>query len=84
MSNNPWADYGLAGIVIGALFSIIVLFIKTTNKQQKHNTEFVERILDENRKERSEMTQRWVKSSDKLSDAVEALAREVSREVTSR
>ena len=76
---TPWSDYGIAGLLVGVLFSLVVLFINSTSKQQKEHSKSVERLVEEGRKERSEMTERWSKSSDKLAEAVECLTREVSR-----
>ena len=71
---NSWGDYGIIGLMFGSMVSIIILFIRVLSKQNNTHTEMVKELVDNSRKERSEMTERWVMSSDKLSDAIDRLA----------
>lgn len=69
-----WGDYGIIGLMFGSLIGIIILFIRTSTKQNTRHSDLVKSLLDDGREERSEMTNRWVKSSDKLSDAITELS----------
>lgn len=76
---SSWGDYGIIGMMFSSLVGLIWFFVRTSAKERARHTEFVANILDEGRKERSEMTERWVQSSDRLGNAIDRLADEISR-----
>jgi len=61
--------------MFGSLVGIIVLFIRTSTNHNKRHIDLVKTMLDDGKEERSEMTGRWVKSSDKLADAINELSK---------
>ena len=62
-------------LLFGSLVGIIVLFIRTSTNHNKRHIDLVKTMLDDGKEERSEMTGRWVKSSDKLADAINELSK---------
>ena len=78
--HNPstWAEFGLIGLLFGAFVSLIVIFIRTGSKKDVRHQEFVTRLLEDERGERSSMTDLFSKSTDRLSDVISDLAKEIS------
>lgn len=78
--HNPstWAEFGLIGLLFGAFVSLIVIFIRTGVKKDVRHQEFVEKLLSDERGERSNMTDRFSKSTDRLSDVISDLAKDIS------
>jgi len=76
---DSWGDYGLIGLIMGSLIGLIWFFVRTSAQQNTRHTQFVERLMDEGRKERSEMTGRWVDSSDRLGAAIDRLSDELGK-----
>ena len=63
-----WAEFGLLGLVVGALIAIIVIFIRTLKQE-----------LKESRQERKESTRMHYDTSIKLATALDRLTSEISK-----
>ena len=76
-SEALWAEHGLTGLVLLALFTLIGVFIHTLTKKDAKHTSFLETILADHREERSESTEATRHNAEKLSGAIEKLAEEI-------
>lgn len=78
--HNPstWSEFGLIGLLFGAFVSLIIIFIRTGSKKDQRHQEFVAKLLSDERGERSNMTDRFSKSTDRLSGVIADLAKEIS------
>ena len=78
--HNPstWAEFGLIGLLFGAFVSLLFIFIRTGVKKDVRHQEFVTRLIEDERGERSSMTDRFSKSTDRLSDVIADLSKEIS------
>lgn len=84
---NPelWSKFGLAGLLAGSLFFIIVYFIRVTEKKDsqhssqidrltQENTHFIRHVLDEARTEREVINDKFAKSQEKVSESNDRLS----------
>lgn len=78
-SETLWAEHGLTGLVLSALFGLILLFLKTSSKKDKSHQEFVQKMIEDERKERGLVRQENSANSSKLSSAIDSLAQEIRR-----
>ena len=76
-SESLWAEHGLTGLVLSALFGLILVFVKTISSKDSAHREFIREMLSEERAERSETRRELTANSDKLSGAIDALASEI-------
>jgi len=65
-----WGDYGLMGLVIGAMFTLVFTFLRTSEKKDVRHASEVREMLSEERSERTANQQMWRESTDKLSGAL--------------
>lgn len=76
-----WAQFGLAGLVIGALFfcmwKIVTHGIDRVDVIDKRHTETIEKIHDSHKTERTE----WRESSDKNQSEIKAVVEELTNVV---
>ena len=90
-SEGLWAEHGLTGLVIFALFGLLItiigLFVRTLVKKDEAHTKFIETMLkeerthrDEERKERKETRAEHSKNSERLACAIDGLTCELRRE----
>lgn len=81
MNFSPFAEQGLAGLVIGALFTILVFVLRNANiRDEKLDMQFKEsirRINDDAREERTLTADRNERLYIKLADAIENLAQSI-------
>ena len=78
-SETLWAEHGLTGLVLSALFGLILLFLKSSSKKDQSHQEFVQKMIEDERKERSIVRQENSANSNKLSSAIDSLAQEIRR-----
>ena len=72
---SNWAEFGLAGMTIGALFMLVLWFLKSLDKKD----EFIQKILDQDKDARREERQQHSSLTNKLSDAINDLTKEIAR-----
>jgi hypothetical protein len=84
-SESLWAEHGLTGLVLFALFGLIMLFLKIIVKKDSIHQEFIQLLLSEERVERKEARSEMAANTSKLSRAIDELTRELRyRKVDSR
>jgi hypothetical protein len=76
-SESLWAEHGLTGLVLSALFGLILVFVKTISSKDSAHREFIREMLSEERGERKETRRELTANNDKLSDAIDSLASEI-------
>lgn len=72
-SEQLWARHGLTGLVLFALFGIIVLFIRFNQVKSKEDRAFIDKMMTENRDERQEIRQDSNRIIDRLAVALDSL-----------
>jgi hypothetical protein len=82
---NTWQEYGLVGLFIFALLSLMVLFIRLSNKKDIRHEQQMQSIMhlgkeerERERQERVGMTERYVQGTNRLSDAIDGLSKEIA------
>lgn len=73
-SEQLWAEHGLTGLVLLALFGLILIFIRVIIKKDSNHQTFLERLLEAERKERTKAREDHTTSSDKLAQAIDRLS----------
>lgn len=84
-SERLWAEHGLTGLTLFALFASIWFFVKLHNKEKERilakeekrdadNQRFLQKILDDSRDERKEVRAETRESYNKLTDAIDKLS----------
>lgn len=74
MSIAPqWAEFGLMGMVIGALFVVVGWFLRALSRKD----EFIKDILREDREERTVERSAHSEITNRLSDAIKDLTKEL-------
>lgn len=72
-SESLWAEHGLTGLVLFALFGLIVLFIRTISTKDK----FIKNIIDDERTERAVSRKEHQVTTNRLADAIDGLTQEI-------
>lgn len=72
-SEALWAEHGLTGMVLCALFVIIGCFIRYNQTRVKEDKAFIERMMSENMAERKDLRRENAKNVDKLALAIDSL-----------
>ena len=72
-------EHGVLGAVIGALFVVVGWFLKALSRKDEQNQKFIEKILDEDRNERTEQHKVSSETTNKLSSAINELTQELRR-----
>lgn len=57
---SPWAQFGLPGIVIGALFGVLVFFIRQHYHERREYREDIKEIAAKHDATSKEMTDRFI------------------------
>ena len=70
-------EHGVLGAVIGALFVVVGWFLKALSRKDEQNQKFIEKILNDDRDERSEQSKINAETTNKLSSAINDLTREL-------
>jgi hypothetical protein len=76
-SESLWAEHGLTGLVLFALFGLIMLFLKIIVKKDSIHQEFIQSLLSEERVERKEARSEMAANTSKLSMAIDELTHEL-------
>lgn len=76
-SAAAWGRFGLAGLVIAALFAQMRSFIAAIKTKDTEHKEFISHILDEDRNERQLDRKEHRETTNKLSDAINDLTIEL-------
>ena len=95
LSESTWAEHGIIGLVLFALFlligSVITIFIKTLNRKDDKHTDFLKTMLDEHaeerkvdREDRKEDRTVRMATADKLGEAIDNLAKELASQEQTR
>ena len=72
-SEALWAEHGLTGLVLSALFVTIWAFIRYNQARIKEDKAFIERMMSENMAERKDLRKENAKNVDKLAIAIDSL-----------
>jgi hypothetical protein len=67
-SEELWAQHGLTGLVIFALIGLLVFLIRS-------NSTTIKTLISEERSERRDLTDKHVKSYDRLTEAIDGLTK---------
>jgi hypothetical protein len=78
-SESLWAEHGLTGLVLSALFGLILVFVKTMSSKDASHREFLRELLTEERAERKETRKELTANGDKLAGAINQLAVEIRK-----
>lgn len=78
-SEKLWADNGLTGLVLFALFALILIFIWFISRKDKNHQEFTDKILSDDREERKEHRRDMAENTDKLASAISSLSSEINK-----
>ena len=76
-SPGDWARFGLAGLVIAALFAQVRGFLIAIRKKDQEHQSFIKEILDDDRLERREDRREHKETTNRLSEAIETLTIEL-------
>ena len=76
-SESLWAEHGLTGLVLFALFALIGVFLRVITKKDQSHQSFIREILTDEREERKATRQENSTNSDKLASAIDGLAEEL-------
>lgn len=75
----PWAEHGLAGLVICTLFALVFFLIRSANKKDSSFTQSINRESECNREERAHMAAQHERNNNRLADAITALSKAISQ-----
>ena len=76
-SEALWAEHGLTGLVLSALFGLIVLFLRTTSKKDASHQEFINKLIQDEREERKFTRKETTNTHSKLAEAIDSLTEEL-------
>lgn len=77
-SEQLWAEHGLTGLVLFALFALIVYFVRSSTRERSESIKFSQRILSEHREDRKEDREFSKNTHDRLAGAIEKLTEKLS------
>ena len=77
LSVGDWAQFGLGGMVIAALFVQVAWFLSALAKKDSKNQEFISEILSADRQERRADRQEHQSTTNRLADAISDLTSEL-------
>jgi len=87
---DTWGQFGLVGLMAGALFIVIVLFMRINDRKDARserlisklnadNTTFIKEVLHESQKERVDTQERFAETNNKLSRSIDELTIAISK-----
>lgn len=74
---GQWAEFGLMGMVIGALFVVVGWFLRALSRKDEQTNLFIKEILREDREERGIERTAHTETTNRLSDAIQDLTKEL-------
>ena len=74
---GQWAEFGLMGMVIGALFVVVGWFLRALSRKDEQTNLFIKQILQEDREERGIERKSHAETTNRLSDAIDDLTKEL-------
>ena len=72
-----WAEFGLMGMVIGALFFVVGWFLRALSRKDEQTNLFIKEILQEDREERGIERTAHTETTNRLSNAIQDLTKEL-------
>lgn len=78
-SESLWAEHGLTGLVLFALFGLIAVFLRVISRKDEGHQSFIQDLLDDERAERKATRKENAANSDKLATAIHGLADELRK-----
>ena len=79
LMTTQWAEFGLMGMVIGALFVVVGWFLRALSRKDEQTNEFIKEILQEDREERGIERTAHTETTNRLSDAISELTSELRK-----
>lgn len=79
LMTTQWAEFGLMGMVIGALFVIVGWFLRAMTRKDEQTNLFIKEILQEDREERGIERAAHTATTNRLSDAITDLTKELKK-----
>lgn len=87
---ETWSEFGLIGLVVGAMFGIFVFILRmNVKKDERHakqigtltneHTTFLREMMAEQKDERKDRDEKFVRSNDRLADAITGLRDEIAK-----
>ena len=76
---TPLMEHSILGAVIGALFVVVGWFLRALSRKDEQNQEFIQRLLNDDREERSKERESHASISNRLGDAINDLTRELRK-----
>lgn len=76
---TPLMEHSILGAVIGALFVVVGWFLRALSRKDEQNQEFIQRLLNDDREERAKERESHTSISNRLSDAINDLTREIRK-----
>lgn len=76
---GQWAEFGLMGMVIGALFVVVGWFLRALSRKDEQTNIFIKEILKEDREERAVERSTHESTTNRLSDAIDDLTQELRK-----
>lgn len=70
-------EHGVLGAVIGALFVVVGWFLRALSRKDEQNQKFIEKLLGDDREERTQQSKINAETTNKLSSAINDLTREL-------
>lgn len=74
-----WAEFGLMGMVIGALFVVVGWFLRALSRKDEQTNLFIKEILKEDREERTIERHEHRDTTNRLSGAIDELTKELRK-----
>jgi len=78
-SETLWAEHGLTGLVLSALFGLIVLFLRVTSKKDASHQKFIDKLIQDEREERKFTRKETTDTHSKLAGAIDSLTEELRK-----
>tara|TARA_R100001463_G_scaffold71953_1_gene125823 strand:+ start:1529 stop:1789 length:261 start_codon:yes stop_codon:yes gene_type:complete len=72
-SEQLWAEHGLTGLVLLALFVLVGVFVKVNTKKDSDHQAFVEKLITDERDERRHARAESTQVQNRLSNAITEL-----------
>lgn len=76
---TPLIEHSILGAVIGALFVVVGWFLRALSRKDEQNQRFIEKLLSDDRDERAKERESHTAISNRLSDAINDLTRELRK-----